>query len=121
MAISVSEALDYDNCLKLVVERTEKGKYVDGIYKQGTTSTFKTLISPQQPTPEQLEILPEGERDKDIMMFISKRKLRTTDDKAEIIADVILFDEKRYKIISLANWSTFGHNIAYGARQSNDS
>jgi len=117
MTISVSEALDLDTCLKLTVERTASGGYIDGIYSAGSISTFKSLISPQQPTPEQLQILPEGERDKNIMMFVSKRKLRTADDRNNLIADVILFDNARYKIISLANWSTFGHNIAYGAKE----
>lgn len=117
MTITVSEALDLDTCLKLVVERTAVGSYVDGIYSPGSVSTFKSLISPQQPTPDQLQILPEGERDKDIVMFISKRKLRTTDDKNNLIADIVLFNDSRYKIVSLANWSTFGHNIAFGARE----
>jgi len=116
MPINVSEALDSDTCIKVQVERTAPGSFVDGLYVAGTTSTFNTLVSPQQPTPKQLEVLPEGERDKDVMLFISKRFLRTVDDDNEIPADIVIFKTYRYKIIQLADWSTFGHTPAYGVR-----
>lgn len=117
MTINVSEALDSDTCLVLTVERTASGSYVDGKYVPGATSTFKSLISPQQPTPKQLEVLPEGERDKDVMLFISKKKLRTIDDKNNILPDRVLFDGAKYKIIQLADWGTFGHYPAFGTRE----
>ncbi len=116
MPINVSEALDSDTCVKVQVERTTPGNYVDGIYVSGTTSIFNTLVSPQQPSPKQLEVLPEGERDKDVMLFISKRFLRTVDDDNELPADVVLFKGERYRIIQLADWSTFGHTPAYGVK-----
>ena len=116
MPINVSEALDSDTCVKVQVERTTPGSYVDGLYVPGTASTFNTLVSPQQPSPKQLEVLPEGERDKDVMLFISKRFLRTVDDDNELPADVVLFKGERYRIIQLADWSTFGHTPAYGVK-----
>ena len=116
MAINVSEALDSDTCVKIQVERTAPGSYVDGIYVEGVASNFYSLMSPQQPTPKQLEILPEGERDRDVMIFISKRPLRTVDDNNAIPADVVLFNGERYRVIQLADWSTFGHTIAFGAK-----
>ncbi len=116
MAINVSEALDSDTCIKVQVERTTPGSYVNGLYIPGTTSTFNTLVSPQQPTPKQLEVLPDGERDKDVMLFISKRSLRTVNDDDGTPPDIVLFDNKRYKIIQLANWATFGHTPAYGVK-----
>ena len=116
MPINVSEALDSDTCIKIQVERIAPGSYVDGIYVEGALTNFYSLMSPQQPSPKQLEILPEGERDKDIMMFISKRTLRTVDDDNGIPADVVLFNGGRYRVIQLADWSTFGHTIAFGAK-----
>lgn len=116
MPINVSEALDSDTCIKVQVERTTPGNYVDGIYVSGTTSIFNTLVSPQQPSPKQLEVLPEGERDKDVMLFISKRPLRTVDNDKGTPPDVVLFNNHRYKIIQLAEWSTFGHTPAYGVK-----
>jgi len=117
MTINVSEALDSDTASLLTVERTGVGVWENGIYVKGSVSTFKSLISPQQPTPDQLQTLSDGERDKDIMLFISKRRLRTTDDRKGLIADVVLFDDNRYKIIEAAKWFTFGFVPAFGAKE----
>lgn len=113
--INVSEALDYDTCTRVVVERTLPGAYIDGLYVEGSKTNFKSLASPQQPTPKQLEILPMGERDKNIMLFICNKRVRTTDDKKGTLADVIIWDNQRWRVIRLANWSSFGHVLAYGA------
>lgn len=117
MVINVSEALDTDTAQVITVERTSAGGYVDGIYVKGSTSTFKTLASVQQPSPKELEILPEGEKDKDIKMFISKKPIRTTNDEAELIADVVIYKGNRYKIVSSADWDDYGHTKAMGAKQ----
>ena len=117
MPINVSEALDADTCIKLKVERRSSGSYVNGIYVEGSVSYFYSLMSPQSPSAKMLEMLPEGERDKDIMMFVSKRTLRTVDDSQGIPPDVILFSGRRYRVIQLADWSTFGHTIAFGAAE----
>lgn len=116
MVINVSEALDSDTAQIVTVERTSSGAYVDGIYQKGSTSTFKTLASVQQPTPKQLEILPEGEKSKDVKLFISKKPLRTTIDDEQLIADIVIYKSVRYKIISSGDWDDYGHTMAMGVR-----
>lgn len=116
MPINVSEALDADTCAKVMVERVSPGSYVNGLYVPGTTSNFGTLASPQQPTPKQLEMVPEGERDTDIMLFICKRKVRTGDDSNDLQPDIILWNNERWKVVKVADWSTFGHTMAFGAK-----
>jgi len=114
--IHVSEALDNDNAIVLTVERKSGGSYVGGIYQTGTTSSFKTLASVQQPTPEELQNLAEGERSKDIRKFITKKPVRTSSDKDGLIADIIVFKSKRYKVISLKDWDLYGYSESFGAR-----
>lgn len=116
MPINVSEALDSDTGIILTVKRTSAGSYVDGIYVSASESIFKSLMSPQQPTAKQLLVLPEGQRDKDIMMFISKKPLRTLSDRDNQMADIVVFKGRDYEIIQLADWETFGHTIGYGVR-----
>lgn len=117
MPINVSEALDSDTCLTLTVERSGGPVvYVDGIATTPAPTTFKSLMSPQQPTAQQLEMLPGGERDKNIMLFISKRMVRGGDDDNGIDPDVIIFKGDRYKVIQVADWSTFGQTHAYAAK-----
>jgi len=116
MPINVSEALCADTAEAITVERSMAGAYVDGIYQQGGTFTFKTIASVQQPLADDLQNLPEGERDKDIKKFISKKQIKTTDDRGEIPADVVIYNSVRYKIIAAQDWNAYGHTTAFGAR-----
>ena len=117
MVINVSEALDSDTAEIITVERTSSGSYIGGLYVKGSKSTFKTFASVQQPTPNQLMILPEGEKDKNIRLFISKKYIRTTSDKDGLIADVVVYKGIRYKVISSSDWSNYGHTMAMGVRE----
>jgi hypothetical protein len=116
MPINVSEALDSDTAEIVTVRRTSGGGYVDGIYIKGSVSTFKTVCSVQQPTPDELQNLAEGERNKDIRKFISKKPIRTASDRDELIADIVVYKSFNYKIISVSDWDSHGHTTAFGAR-----
>ena len=116
MTINVSEALCTDTAKAVTVRRTSTGLYTDGIYNKGSSSTFKTICSVQQPTPKELQSLPQGERTKDILKFISKKKIRTGSAKEGISADVVLHKGKEYKIISSADWEDYGYTESFGAR-----
>lgn len=117
MTIRVDEALDTDTAEIVVVFRASQGSYIDGIYQPGIVGTFKTICSVQQATPEDLQMLPTGERDKDIRKFICKKSVRTTDDKDGTIADVIRYKGKDYKLIQAADWDVYGYTRAFGARK----
>jgi len=116
MVINVSEALDTDTSQIVTVIRTAAGSYVDGLYVKGSTSTFKTLASVQQPTPIQMEILPEGEKDKDVKLFICKKPVNTTNDEEGLIADILIYKGKHYKVVRSADWDDYGHTPAMGVR-----
>lgn len=116
MPIDVSAALDSDTAEFVTVTRFAVGAYVDGIYEKGATSTFKAVCSVQQPSADEVQLLPEGERDKDIRKFISKKELKTTNDRNNEIADLVLYKGNQYKIISAQDWNVYGHTTAFGAR-----
>lgn len=115
MPINVSEALDADTAEILTVKR-QTGTYVDGLYVKGAETTFKTLASAQQPTPKELKSLAEGERDKDIRKFISKKPVRTASDRDGLIADRIVYKGNDYKIIAVSDWDVYGQTTSFGAR-----
>lgn len=117
MTINVSEALDSDTAISIQFRRYTGGLYTDGIYQEGTATLMRSLMSPQQPTAAQLQILPENERVSDIMLFISKKRLFTAQQSPVNKADEILYDGFVYKVIQIAKWNQFGHNMAYGVRQ----
>ncbi len=115
MPINVSEALDADTAEIITVERTT-GSYIDRKFVKDPPTTFKTLASAQQPLPEELQVLPEGERDKSIFKFISKKPIFTVKDRDGLPADVIIFKGNRWKVISSGDWSSYGHNTVFGAK-----
>ena len=117
MPINVSEALDSDTSEILTIERTTGGGYVDGLYSGGSVDTFNTFGSVQQPTPKELQKLPEGERDKDVRKFITKKQLRTTSDRDSEVADSVLYRGENYKIIQSGDWQTYGYCESYGVRE----
>lgn len=116
MVIKVSAAINADTATKVFVNRATKGAYVDGLYVPGTNTRFAVLASVQQPTPKQLEILPEGDRDKDTLLFITKRKLQTTNDGEGLIADSVEYENSKYRLVQKANWDLYGQNGAFGVR-----
>ena len=116
MPINVGEALDSDTAVSITVERRSGGDYIDGIYAEGSIRIFKTLCSPQQPSPQDLQTLPEGERDKDLFKFITNKLLRTGSDRDTTQADVLIFKGNRFKIIAVGDWDTFGQTTSIGAK-----
>ncbi len=117
MPIDVSEAIDSDTAEKITVERSSPGTYPDGLYAAGPTSTFKALASVQQPTPRDLQNLPEGERVKNPKMFICTKKLQTASEDDSTLADVLTFKGVRFKVIMLADWLSYGHNTAFAVKE----
>lgn len=115
MTINVSEALDVDTAEKIIVER-RTGGFVNGVYIKNAPTIFTALASVQQPTPQQLQILSEGERDSNPRLFICTKVLRTTNDKDGTIADIVIYKNIRYKIINIGDWSSYGHTMAFGVR-----
>lgn len=115
MPVNVSEALDSDTAIIVTIER-QSGEYVDGLWVDETPIVFKTLCSPQPSTAKERQILPEGDRDKDIFKFITKKPLRGVSDRDGLSADVVIFKGNRYTILSPADWDLYGHTTSLGAR-----
>lgn len=116
MTINVSAALDSNTAGIVTVERQAPGSYVDGIYVPGAITTFKTICSVQQPNDKQLQSLSEGDRSNDPRLFIAKKELRTTRDKDNQQADIVLYKGNRYRIISDGDWTDYGYSSAIGVR-----
>jgi len=116
MVINVSEAIDCDTAEVITVRRYATGSRVDGVWVDGATSTFKALASAQPATPMELQILPEGERDKVVFKFISNKPIRTTQDRDCEQADDILFKGHEWKVINPGDWSSYGHNTVLAAK-----
>lgn len=117
MPINVSEALDIHTSEKILVERYSAGTRSGGLFVPGSSSIFKALASVQQPTHKILMVLAEGERTQNPRLFVCNKLLRCSDEKLQTLADIIIWDGKRFKIIKLGNWFNYGHSQAIGIEE----
>lgn len=115
MPIQVSEAIDLDTGVVVTLENTTGGAYVDGKYVPGGTTITKSLASVQQPTPEQLQFLEGGERNKEMKSFYLLKRVNTGSD--DQTSSVITHRGKRYKVIFVGDWEDYGYFFAIGARE----
>lgn len=115
--INVSQGINSNNALPLTVTRYSEGAYFEGLWVEGSTSTFKSLVSAQQPESDDLQVLPEGERNKDTVKFYSMLPVRTSNDTLGIQADTVLYNAKTYKIVQVGDWNGFGYTSALGVAQ----
>lgn len=109
MTISLRQAIDLNNSVKLTLTRLAKGSYVDGKWVNGRSTTVRLLGSPQQPSPEMLQILPEGESTRNVVRFICNKAVRLANEASGTSADVIKYQNKGYKVIASNNWDAFGY------------
>ena len=116
MPIKVNEAIDTDTAELITVIRVTGSAYIDGIYTRGTETTLKMLASVQPLTGRELQALPEGERAKELLKFISKRVIFSGDDRTELSADIVVHDNKRYKIINSGNYMLMKNNYLYNCQ-----
>ena len=116
MPINVSEAITSDTAEIVTVKRVTPGSYVEGLFVPGSESTFKTVCSVQQPSPKMLENLASGIRKTDVMVFYSKKKIRTGDERDGTSPDIILYRGNEYRVIQEAVWVAYGYYNVMGVR-----
>ena len=116
MPLSVAIAINSLTAETVTVTRYPVGGYVDGIWQSGVPTQFQALCSVQQPTPAQLEYLPQGERDRDVRVFISRLPIYTTRDREGSQADEIEYKGSVYRLIDAADWDSYGYTRAMGAK-----
>jgi len=115
MPINVSNAICSLTGEIVNVER-RSGRYTDGIYSSDPVQIFSARASVQQPSAQDLKALPEGERNADLLMFYSLKELRVIDDRRGTLADIVMYQGERYKIVAQKNWQAYGYTSAIGAR-----
>lgn len=117
MPINVSEAIDSDTAERITISR-DTGSYVDGLWvANGAPLLVPALAGVQQPSTKQLEVLPRGEKATDAKLFISNKRINTTDAKSGLPADNIIFEGETYKCYAAADWGSYGHWTVVGVRQ----
>jgi len=79
--------------------------YVDGLFDDGTSSTFDIVISAQPLTGRELQILPEGERTRRYMKGYTATRLYTASQSSASKADRLVFDSTTFEVQAVEVWN----------------
>jgi hypothetical protein len=92
----------------LTVYRTGEGKYINGLWEDGATSSFTIKASIQATDAEIMQTLPEGERTKESYTLFTGNSLKTSEvNKSK--PDVVIIEGERYQVIRV----TAHQNLKY--------
>ncbi len=89
--------------------RRAAGSYVSGRWVAGSESSFTVEGSMQPMKPNELLLLPEGIRTKDVKKFYTDVELQTANTKTQVVADQIDISGNRYEVHGDADHNT-GHS-----------
>jgi hypothetical protein len=110
--IDVSELLvDPDFSTNYIIWRTT-GEWVNGRFVEDEPQRINFYGPVQPPTAKDLELMPEADRVKGIMNFLSQQPIYITRENA--ISDIAEYNGERYKITQVKNW--YNWNRATGMR-----
>ncbi len=103
--IDVSELIhDPDFCTTFIL-RHKTGDWVDGIFETTATDTSVTgVVRPA--TGKEIELLPEGDRMKDVKVFYTWEKVQLAED--ENASDEFIWEGGRYKALRVSDWKAHG-------------
>jgi hypothetical protein len=88
----------------LTVIRQQPGQYVNGVWQPGSEETLTIRASVQPTSPDDIERLPEGRRERQAFTLYSSQALRIIDESEETNADIVEIDGQRYEATARQPW-----------------
>lgn len=95
------------------LKRKAAGSYVNGRWVDGAAQTdiiIKAVIQPSN--PQDLQVLPEGERRKQIVSIWTGTELKAAGDDDNIVSDVIEDGSRKYKVMHIFDRQENGYHKA---------
>ena len=86
----------------LTIRRTTGGEYVDGLWQPGTETEFTARYSVQPTGKDDMEMLPEGRRERQAFTLFGDTPLRRADDEGN--ADRVLIYGEWYEVNAHQPW-----------------
>ena len=80
------------------VTRVSAGEYVNGRWVEGTESTFEVTGNEQPSGPQEIKMLPDSFRSKDVRLFMTTTNLRTVQESGGTNPDKVTIDGVRFDI-----------------------
>ena len=110
------------NLETLTVTRYAAGAYgSDGVYVPGSTTTLTVQATVQPLNGKDLQILPEGLRTREAFKLYTATELRTTDQTAGTLSDIVTRGGALYDVQQVGPWlsgsGTLNHHKAIIVRR----
>jgi hypothetical protein len=86
----------------LTVTRHEPGQYVSGVWIEGETETLTVHVSVQPTSPEDMQSLPEGRRERKAYTLFGDARLRSVEDGAN--PDRVEIAGHEYEVVTSSEW-----------------
>lgn len=86
----------------LTVTRHQPGQYVNGLWVEGATETFEARYSVQPTSPNDMQALPEGRRERRAYTLIGDTPLRSVE--ATTNPDRVEIDGEMYEVSAVQEW-----------------
>jgi len=86
------------------------GGYINGVYQDGTATTFTAVISLQPITGQELVLLKEGNRTKRYLRGYTATRLFTEIDSDASNADIIYYDDHYFEVLEVEKWTPMDLN-----------
>lgn len=93
----------------ITLRRYAAGDYVDGLWVDGVSTDSEVQASVQPTTPNELRLLPEGDRAKRSWKILCNFELLMGNDSG-VKADELIIDGTLFRISSPENYQYFGHS-----------
>jgi hypothetical protein len=113
LVINVAEVLDSDFCENFTVLRTP-GTFIKGVWTRGTTAALPFYGSLQPSTPEELQMVPEGDRVAGMVSIHTTQTIFETNTSQT--SDVVVWRGLNYKVLKVLHWDGFGYVKCFATR-----
>ncbi len=102
----------------ITLHRRAVGTRSEGRYTPGAAVDSIIYASVQPLSGRELERLPEGERQKHSVKVYTETELRTSDQAADTLADLLVINSGTFKVLRVDRWSAvIPHYEAYAVRE----
>lgn len=110
MPINMSDAIDGDTSVPIVIFRQGEGMYSGtGKWVAGTIKKIPALMSLQPASAQQLKDAGVEFNTKSLAFWCNKI-LRISDPTSQTVSDIVYYKKRYYKLSSLFNWEEFGYS-----------
>jgi len=100
----------------LTVTRLSPGAYVNGLWVEGSEETLTVRVSVQPTSPEDMQSLPEGRRERKSYTLFGGERLRSVEDGAN--PDRVEINGDMFEVVLSSEWCNglINHNRSIAQR-----